>query len=455
MRPASLRRTLFRNTLALVSLIVVLTGALAFWTARQEIDRLYDQQLVIGAEVLRSLMQEELGRGPARAGKSLEVTDKLLSGEDKRAFNAYAEWRMFRVWRRDSLALASDTGPHEPGPPPRPGFRWLREGEKQWRIFTLISSGEGVVIELGERRGIRELLVNAIAVDLIGPLLLLIPASLALIWFSISAALNGLGRLVGELSMRSETNFTPLSVLAWPVELTRLVSGVNRLLSRLEQAFQRERRFTDHAAHQLRTPLAALKLQAQVARRETDPGRSRLALESMEAATDRAAQLVEQLLTLARLEEGLHASSASDLQAEAAAALADAASFASSRQVSLALLAPSSAPISADPVRVRLILDNLLGNAIKHSPPGAEVSVEVSAAGKDWLCCIVDAGPGLSEADLQHAFEPFQTGESPQSGFGLGLAIVAEAVRTCGGQVGLATVGPSGGCRASVSFTGG
>ena len=435
--PGSLIGALFGRVGLLFFAIVLAVGLVASQTARQRIDEAYDGQLIIGANVLRALMEDELSeRARSQASQEVQVDDEpLISSEDRKAFDDYATWRMFRIWQHGRMVMRSDTGPNLGGPPAHDGFDDIVEAPHKWRIYTLHVPRQDVAIQVGERLGIRAALVQGISLELVLPLLALIPASALLIWLSLNDGLRMLRQLVEELSRRTARDLSPLDAEAWPRDLGPLVGAINQLLGRLERSFQRERSFVDQAAHQLRTPLAVVKLQAQMIEHESDPAERGEMFDQLRGGVDRAALLIDRLLTLARLESEATSQGDGDLAVEVQAALADLAPVAAEREVDLAFDGPSAA-VRGDPALIRLICANLVENAVRHAPPGSEVAVAVSTSERGPLLRIVDSGPGIPAEARDRVLERFYRADNTSGqGVGLGLSIVAEAVRLVGGRL--------------------
>ncbi|USQ98447.1 sensor histidine kinase [Caulobacter sp. RL271] len=420
--------------------IVVTVCAMMFWTTRAEVDKVYDGQLITGANVLRALMTDEIKeRGqdiPSDA--TLEIGDEWLSAEDRKAFDAYADWRMFRVWREDRLVLGSDTAPRLPAPPrDQQGFQTSRVGSKTWRIFNLPVHEAGVVIQVGERTSIRSVLVRRVLLELAIPLLLVLPVMLGLIWLALNDGLRAVRALVSAIGGRGARDLSPLDTEAWPVDLRPLAESVNDLLSRLERSYEHERQFIDSAAHQLRTPLAALNLQAQLISEEDDPVERAAQVRQLREGVARASELTEQLLTLARLGPQITRDLTTDLRAEATAALAEIAVVAAAKGVALALEGEACA-VKGDPALARLVLANLIENAVTHAPAGSEVLVRLSVDRRFGWVTVADQGPGIPPAERGRVFQRFFRGANATGlGSGLGLAIVEEAARVMNGRVSL------------------
>jgi signal transduction histidine kinase len=439
-RPTSLLSRLF-GRMGLLSLVIVMSvGLAAFFIAQHRINKVYDDQLIIGANVLRALMSDEMkeaaSKGPP-AGGELEVDDSLLSTEDRQAFDNYAEWRMFRVWLGPRLVLRSDTGPNEAAPPKAEGFSDIDAGHRQWRIYTLSVPAGNVKVEVGERTDIRLVLVRGIAVGLAVPLLLLIPTAALLIWLSLNDGLQALRALLAEIGRRSMRDLSPLPLDPWPRDLHPLVRSINRLFERIDRALQQERRFLDDAAHQLRTPLAAVKLQAQMIASETDPKEREALTAQLAASVDRASAMTDSLLTLARLEAQAAAGQGGDLRRETVSAMGDLAPVAARRGVEFSFEGRGDMP-AGDPVLLRLIAANLIDNAVNHAPAGSEVVVRLATVDGRHRLTVIDAGPGVPPVERDRVVQRFHRGErATPHGSGLGLSIVVEALRLLGGKLSL------------------
>jgi signal transduction histidine kinase len=431
---------LFRRMSILLAGVVLVVGAVAFWASKRQVDEFYDTELVATATSIEALMREEARERELSRNEAPPLANEpaSMSEEDQEAINAYARWRVYRVWRDGREILASPSGP-ELSPPSRPvqGFDVVDQAGESWRIYTLPLPQEGIVIQVGESLEVRGVLIDKIALALVIPLTLLIPASLVLMWLTLSDGLATLRRLVAEFGGRGVRDLTPVDVESWPADLRPLVEAMNRLFERLAAAVEQEHRFVEHAAHQLRTPLAAVRLQAQLIAREEEPAERAALAASLRQGIDRATTLIEQLLTLARLDSTAQVDGVVDVYENAVAALADIAPIAAMRDVRLALEGRCG-PARGAAAPLRLVLANLLENAVKHAPPGTEVRVELSDTPKGCMVAVTDQGPGIPEADRKFVFERFYRGAGERGpGSGLGLAIAKEASRLLGAVVSL------------------
>ena len=324
-KPRSLVSTLFIRVAVLLGATIVAIGATAFWAAKHRIDEVYDSQLISGTKTLYALTKQELEDYESGVSDPDEATStgpgQILDVEDRQAFETYQGWRMFRIWHAGRLVASSKNGPTHGGPPETTGFVDLAGAAGQWRTYRFLSKDNGLSIAVGEPLTVRYALIENIALTLVVPLVLLIPASAALIWLMLLDGLGALRRLATALETKSGSNLVPLSASQWPRDLGGVLTAINDLLGRLDRSFRQTLRFTDHAAHQLRTPLAGLKLNAQMIEAEKDPEEQRAIILRIREGAERAAALVEQLLTLARLDSGAFASSPHDVTAVAKSAL--------------------------------------------------------------------------------------------------------------------------------------
>jgi two-component system sensor histidine kinase QseC len=236
-----------------------------------------------------------------------------------------------------------------------------------------------------------------------------------------------LGELRRELARRGPGDLARLDAARTPVEIEPLVAELNRLFGRIDEALERERRLTADAAHELRTPLAVLSTQAQVARRAASEAARNEALDAIVVGSERAARLIEQMLTLARLEsgQGEGAVQRADLRALARAALADAAPFALGKNLDIALEEGAAVEVAGYPGLLQVLLRNLVDNAVRYTPRGGKVRVAVGGDGRTARLEVSDNGPGVPPQELARLGERFHRLAAPgETGSGLGLSIV-------------------------------
>jgi two-component system sensor histidine kinase TctE len=402
-----------------------LVGAfLAYYFVVDFANRVYDRWLLDSAVSLAQQVRVQSGKVsadlPAAVLRILEydAVDRIF----------------FRVVGSDgSVVLEQGQIPDPPSKSPQPVFYDGQTDGASVRIVALrvVGSGGSAQVQVAETLVKRHTLTNEILAVMLLSQLLLIGTAGALIWYGVGRGLGPLDRLRGDILRRSHQDLSPLETSHVPAEVAPLVKALNELFGRLDRAVAGQNRFIADAAHQLRTPLAGLKTQAELAMREDDPVAMRAALERVRAAVDRSTRLVNQLLALARAdhshEQPLPVASlevnrlARDTSAEWVGKALDS-------QLDLGF------ETSQDPLYIQgsaellhEMLDNLIDNALRYTPAGGSVTVRVAQRGQGCLLEIEDTGPGIVPAERERVLERFYRGEGTQGeGSGLGLAIVRE-----------------------------
>jgi two-component system sensor histidine kinase TctE len=297
------------------------------------------------------------------------------------------------------------------------------------------------VVRVAETWVKRNELAREILLSVVVPQLLLILTAGIVVWLGVVRGLAPLKRLQRALSARSHRDRSPVVVDHVPGEVSPLVHSINELLARLDGALTLQSRFIADAAHQLKTPIAALKTQLEVTQRETDPERMRHSLRESYAGLERLSRLVSQLLSLARNEPeaaGEIPLAPLDLNALALEVATGWVPEALKKRIDLGFEgSPGPAMMRGDPVRLRELLDNLLDNAVRYSREGGRVTVRVSGQPAPAVE-VNDDGPGIPAEERERVFRRFHRllGSSVE-GSGLGLAIAQEIARLHGGEIGL------------------
>ncbi|MSP42900.1 MAG: HAMP domain-containing histidine kinase [Alphaproteobacteria bacterium] len=445
MKSGTLTRRLFLRLGPVILLTIAAVSGLAFYSAREEINFEYDAQLINSANILWALIQDELHETKMDFPKEIGDIDlNLRAGDDLTdSADAYANARMFRAWRAGQLIMYSDTARQE-APKNPPGFTVISHQNEDWVLYTVDIPDTDVSIEVGEKKKLREILAQDILLDLTVPMLLLIPITGVLIWYGIAGGLGGIRFLVDQIQSRSPDDLSHVEIARLPDDLLPLAKELNQLFSKLEYSFTIEKRFTDHAAHQLRTPQATISLQLQMlAAATTDAEKAELIQELMES-NDRATRLVAMLLTSARM----HHQPISLLPVAAypaiASVIAELGMHASQKSIEISLEGPEEAAVMADETLFKLMMSNLIENAIKFTPAGGSVDVVIRAGGKGVTISVCDTGCGIPVEERELVFGRFYRVETPQQeGSGLGLALVAEIIERFSGTIAIKTP-PSG-----------
>jgi two-component system sensor histidine kinase QseC len=269
----------------------------------------------------------------------------------------------------------------------------------------------------------------------------------------VTRAQRPLEALAREVGGREARNLALIEAPGAPAEIAPLVAETNQLLMRLARSFDNERRFTGDAAHELRTPLAALRTQAEVALTTASDDRRRRALEQVVAGVERATRLVEQMLLLARLDAAdlTPAFAPVDLAKTCREAMADAAARARDRNVEVALDAQGELVVPGDPVMLLALARNLVDNAARYAPDSGQVRVTLRREERSACLSVEDAGPGVPPEQRERIFERFYRGtEGRGEGSGLGLSIVRRVVELHGGSLGASSSPALGGLRVEV-----
>jgi len=427
----SLRRRLLALTLGVVSLGWVVVAGLAFRSAHREADRMFDAQLRQVADTLAAIVA---------GGEARHVAHELDEHADR-----YELPVIYQVWRvggedgekegEAGLLVRSPRAPESPLAG-TPGFSERHYRQATWRFFQRDHEGYRVIV--GQDHGERYRVAAALALNLAWPILVGLPLMGLGLWWGVGRALAPVGRVAREVAGLEPERLRRVGMDAdLPGEVAPLLAALNGLTERVALTLDKERRFTADAAHELRTPLAALKVQAQLAQRAQAEGTRGRALEQVLAGVERMSHLVEQLLTLARLDPdaGREAFAPVDLAALAEAVCAECAPAAVARQQSLELDA-GAGEAWGHHAWLEILLRNLVGNALRHTPAGSRIVVSTGArSGETWLA-VRDDGPGIPPGERDVLLGRFARGaEAGEDGCGLGLSIVARVAEVHGGRL--------------------
>jgi signal transduction histidine kinase len=345
-----------------------------------------------------------------------------------------------RIVRVHDPATSAAAPSHEAGPPftGRLGAETVQWQGQTWRTLTV--EHEGRIVQAAELLDGR---IHAAAIAIITPFsVAAVPLFAVLIWYGVGRGLRPLTRLAESIQRRAPGSLQPMGEAGLPAEILPLVRSLNDLLAQLVQVLSDERRFIADAAHGLRTPLTALRLQAENLERAADQAARATALEQLQAGILRAVHLAEQLLTMARLAPRANAPrvlAPVDLEQLLKETLIGQQALAEHRRIDLGLVRSEPISVEADGESLRIALDNLIDNALRYTPADGIVDAALYREGEHAVVEIADTGPGIPEAERSLALRRFYRGETAGSaGSGLGLAIVAEVVKQHGGRVDLA-----------------
>lgn len=436
----SLRARLLVLLLATVLLAWIATAVFSYFDVRHEINEMLDAHLAQSASLLVAQSGGEL-REPAR--------------EDAERVHKYEREVAFQIWERGQLRMRSASAPGVHLSRVPEGFSNSVIDGRRWRVFSRLDEEGRYVVQVGEVYKFREELAASVAGHLMHPLAVALPALAVLIWLGTAWGLAPLKRLARDVARRAPDNLAPLNSAGAPDEVVPLLGALNALFSRLRASLEKERRFTADAAHELRTPLAAIKTQAQVAQAARSGEERERALRNVASGVDRTTRLVEQLLALARLDPGAAAMERRvvDLVQLASESLKDIAPEAASKRIELGLEGETGVTVSGDARLLHLLLRNLLDNAVRYTPAGGSVSVRVERRGAGVALLVTDTGPGIAPAERARVTERFyRVLGSGEEGSGLGLSIVSQVAELHGATLALHAADGASGLRAEVMF---
>lgn len=431
-RPQSLRRQLLTWLLALLIPLLVLGALHSYYRAYHFANLAYDRTLFRAALALAD--QVEVVAGNVTVDLPQKALDLLEYDKD--------DWVYYRVSDQHGHTVTGE--PRLPLPaslPPAGGHLYYdaRLGDQELRLvaFALPLSGTSAqgsaLIQVAETRAKRDLVAEEIIAAMMLPQLLIVLLASVLIHYGVRRGLASLERLRLAFAQRSHRDLSAVPYQDTPREVQPMLQAVNDLLQRLRDAIAQQERFITDASHQLRTPLAGLRTQAEMALRASEPEQIRHGLEQISASSIRLSHLVQQLLTLARLEPGAAQAMTRqkiDIVQLVRDTTADWVAFALSKEIDLGLETQEAAmDLGGDALMLREMLSNLLDNAIRYTPRQGRITVRLARDGNAVLLSVEDNGPGIPVEARSVVFERFhRLPDSPGDGCGLGLAIVREVV---------------------------
>ena len=451
----SLRGALIARLVTAFALIGVVAGVVAYHFGARYANLAYDRALSDDAATLAG--QIELRNGQVQVNLPPAARVWLLANEGERVLYRVVDLRDGRV-----IDGNADLGPWSADHLPQgtPQFRDALIGGTQFRIGSVVRVFDpedvSVLTEVGETLGRRQRVAQQTLASSLLLFGLMIAVAVALVWTSIDRTLKPLGQLEAEAATRSGSNLMPLDPAIAPREVRGLILAINRMMKRVSDSFESQSRFIANAAHQLRTPIAGLRLQAQLAHDDVDPAATRRRLDEIDRSAARAAHVIEQLLTLSKSEAGATPTnfSAVDLAEVAAHAIQRYLPAAEQREVDLGYSGPPGPLLVAgNETLLSELLGNLIDNALRYGRRrGGVVTVRTARAGPALLLEVVDDGPGLGTLTPDTAFNRFQRGDAASdAGAGLGLAIVKEIAERHGATVSCESP-QGGGFRVTVEF---
>ncbi|MBE0612823.1 MAG: ATP-binding protein [Burkholderiales bacterium] len=430
----SIRRQLLLWLLSGLALAVVAAGARIYTQTLAEANDLFDYHL---RQMAASLPDDSFNPLPRSNAHTLETEDGLV----------------VQIWDRNGLELYFSRPASKLPQRAELGFSTLETSRGNWRVYSAIE--QNTVVQVAQPMSVRQNLAAGMALRALIPLLALLPVLGVLIWLTIGRGLQPLVRMTEALGRRTPDSLEALPQEGVPLEIQPLVQALNELLERLARALESQKAFVADAAHELRTPLTAVQLQIQLAQRAATAEEREAAFAQLKRGQSRAAHLVQQLLTLARQEPGVAPPPHSKVELSEVlhTVVAEHSPLAAARNIALGLSHEAVANISGDADALRVMLGNLLDNAIRYTPAGGSVDVALRLRDGGATIEISDTGPGIPPEDRARVFDRFYRREATRaSGSGLGLAIVKNIADRHRASILLEDRTPDPGLRVTVSF---
>jgi two-component system OmpR family sensor kinase len=433
----SLRGRLLWFLLAAITLAALAQASIAYRTALDDADQIFDyhmQQMALslrsGTPLSNTEAQERLESGPGND----DLVVQMWSPDGVQVFHSVSR---ARLPQRAVL-----------------GFSNVKANGTTYRVFSIQANNQ--TVQVAQDLAVRRNMAGNLALRTLGPIAVMMPILMLVVWWVVSGSLEPVARVRSQVARRQADDLSPVSEAGLPDEVRPLVHELNLLFGRVRTAFDAQQNFVADAAHELRTPLAALRLQTQSLDRAADPEARKVAVGRLTAGIDRATRLVEQLLVLARQEASAANGVATrpvDLAELARRTVGDLVGLAQAKEVDLGLQHADPASVDGQPDALHILLRNLVENAVKYTPGGGTVDIAVNAA-KDTVDVVVeDSGPGIPPEERERVFDRFyRVAGSEAAGSGLGLAIIKAIAERHGATLKLDKSERLGGLAATVSF---
>jgi two-component system OmpR family sensor kinase len=426
----SIRRNLLLGLLSALFMVGLAASAATWFAARRQANEMFDYQL------------EQM---------ALSLRDQAPQAEAE-LFPDFAHDFIVQMWGPGG-ALIYLSNQNVQLPRSGAGFATVAVDGEDWRIYTMTRGGR--VIQVAAPGSLRSDRAAAIALRILVPIVASIPLFALLIWWLVGRELRPLDAIARAIAVRAPASLEAVPQAGLPEEVRPMVTQLNGLLERLGSAIGTQKRFTADAAHELRSPLTALQLQIQVLERAGSPEARREALEQLKAGTRRASRLVEQLLTMARLEPeaAQEPRVPVDLDRLAASVAADFEPLAAAKAIELRLGRVETARVEAQERALRTLAGNLVDNAVRYTPAAGRVVLDAYMQQGRAVLAVQDTGPGIRPEERARVFDRFyRLPGSGVEGSGLGLAIVKQIADAHGAAIALGEGDGGRGLRVTVAF---
>jgi two-component system OmpR family sensor kinase len=437
----SLRGRLLWFLLAAITIAAVAQAAIAYRTALHDADHIFDYHMQQMALSLRSTTPLTAAKTPADPNAAIDPN----AGNDDLVVQVWSPdgVRMFRSVSRASLPQRAVLG-----------FSNVKANGTTYRVFSIQSNNQ--TLQVAQDMAVRRNMAGNLALRTLAPIAVMMPILMLVVWWVVSESLTPVARVRKQVASRQADDLSPVSEAGLPDEVRPLVHELNLLFGRVRTAFDAQQNFVADAAHELRTPLAALKLQAlSLERADTDEAR-KVAQGRITAGVERATRLVEQLLVLARQEAGAAEGAAAapvDLADLARRTVSEMVGVAQAKGVDLGLQHADAARVHGQAGALAILMRNLIDNAVKYTPGGGTVDVAVDVVQGATVLTVEDSGPGIPAEERERVFDRFyRIAGSEAAGSGLGLAIIRAIAERHGAKLALDASERLGGLQVSVTF---
>ncbi|WP_367848838.1 ATP-binding protein [Rhodoferax sp. WC2427] len=425
----SIRRRLLGSVMTAIVVAALFQAASAYRGALQQADEMFDYHLQQMAFALRNgALSQSAPQAPDEADYEVQI------------------------WSANGVQLFQS---HRNRLPPQAvlGFSDVEQNGTRYRVYSIQTPAQ--TIQIAQDLSARQARARALAVRAMLPMATMVPLLMVALWWAISSALKPLERTRQQVAARAVDDLSPLPEADLPDEVLPLVRELNLLFGRVHTAFAAQKSFVANAAHELRSPLTALKLQAQALDRAPDATSRSVAIARLHQGIDRAVRLMHQLLVLARQESAAGTPPEPvPLHDLVRLAVEEALPQAQERHIDLGVAPSGPVVVQGHPDALRILLRNLLDNALKYTPAHGRVDVAIASDHGAPVLTVEDSGPGIAPADLEKVFDRFyRSPEATAGGSGLGLAIAQTIAQAHGAALRLDTSPSLGGLRAALVFT--
>jgi len=422
-RLCSLRGALLMWLLPAFVLVGAVSSACAYWTYTTMVGTFMDDQMQLLADT--QVTQPGKPQWP------------LLSADQVHEWGTYVA----QAFDGNGQLVATSWPSLSLKPLPDAGFHDVSDGRQRWRVYVTRSPA-GMQVQVAQSGEFRRHLAAGRALGVIAPVVALLILSSLILWGVVAMVSRAIGGIAAKAALQDEHSIAELPLEGVPREITPLVESFNSLLSRLRAAFTTQRRFVQDAAHELRTPIAAIGLQLETLRADVAQGPTRERFDQLEAGVRRAQRLVDQLLRLSRQEGAPPEAAPADVDVQAALreSINGLIALADQRNIDLGLLPTEvgHAPLRCPASDLRSVLDNLIENALRYTPEGGVVDVRLALEQGGLVVEVIDSGPGIPPELLERVFDRFfRVPGNGTRGSGLGLAIAQGAAQRCGLRISL------------------